>query len=572
MTNCKLIAALYNYSGRGQAEEFQPATGSERSDKMKTPTLTLTNGTIIDGTGRARYQGDVAIRGSFIEAIKAKGSLGGDKVDCSGLIIAPGFIDTHSHSDLRVLVEPQLPMKVRQGITLEVFGQDGLSVAPVRRDDREQVARQLAGLDGRTDDEWGWQTVAEYLSAIERAHPSIDCAYLIPHGAVRLHAMGMEDRLASRDETTRMQNLIREAMREGALGLSTGLIYPPCCFADTAELIELSKTVAEFDGIFVAHMRSESDYIEDAIAEMIEVGKRSGVRVHISHFKIAGRENWARIDAVLDMVRQAQAEGVRLTADQYPYTAGSTMLGAILPPWAHAGGVEATLARFASERERARMRDAMLDRSRSTWDNFWKWSGPEGIVISDIASGRHAEYVGKSLAEAATMARGDSSGATEEAAAEFAFDLLAEERMGVGMISFSQSEDVVKKIMREPYVNVCTDGLLGGKPHPRAYGTYPRILGRYAREQNLITLEEAVRKMSALAAETFQLKGYGRIEAGARANLVVFDEERVIDCATFEDSRQYPAGIEHVIVEGKRMIEGSAQHEPGSGIAVKFSI
>jgi len=217
------------------------------------------------------------------------------------------------------------------------------------------------------------------------------------------------------------------------------------------------------------------------------------------------------------------------------------------------------------------MRESMLDRSRSTWDNFWKWSGPEGIIISDIPSGRHAEYVGKSLAEAAAIARGALNGASEEAAAEFAFDLLAGERMGVGMISFSQSEEIVRKIMREPYVNVCTDGLLGGKPHPRAYGTYPRILGRYAREQNLMTLEEAVRKMSGLAAETFRLEGYGRVEVGAHANLVVFDAERVIDRATFEDSKQYPLGIEHVIVEGRLMIEGGTQHEPGSGVAVKFS-
>jgi N-acyl-D-amino-acid deacylase len=553
---------------------------------MKTDSLVLTKGTIIDGTGRARARGDVAIRGRLIEAVGAEGAFQGmaaREIDCSGLTVAPGFIDTHSHSDLRVLSEPGLPMKVRQGITLEVFGQDGISVAPVLRENQEQVGRQLAGLDGRLDREWDWQTVDEYLSAIERARPALDCAYLIPHGAVRLQSMGMEDRLATRKEIAGMQDLIHRGISEGALGISTGLIYPPCCYADTAELIELSKAVAEHDGIFVAHMRSESDYIEDAVAEMIEVGKQARVRVHISHFKIAGRENWGRIDGVLAMVRKAQAEGVRLTADQYPYVAGSTMLGAILPPWAHAGGIDATLARLHSPDERSRMRDAMLDRSRSRWDNFWKWSGPEGILVSDIASGRHAEYVGKSLRDAAAIAVGASNGVSEESAAEFALDLLAEERMGVGMISFSQSEDVVRKIIREPYVNVCTDGLLGGKPHPRAYGTYPRILGRYVREQNLITLEEAVRKMSALAADSFQLKGYGRLEAGCHANLVVFDAERVLDRATFEDSKQYPAGIQYVIVEGelvaeeksvgeeKSVVEGGDQNQPGPGIAVRFS-
>lgn len=537
---------------------------------MKTPDLVLKNGAIIDGTGRMRYDADVAIRRNYILAIDAPGSLvAGEEIDCKGLVIAPGFIDTHSHSDLRVIAEPQLPMKIRQGITLEVFGQDGVSVAPIRAADQPQVARSLAGLDGKLDRDWDWQSVAEYLAAIERARPAIDCAYLIPHGAVRLSVMGMEDRLARADELRAMQELIRQSMREGAFGMSTGLIYPPCCFADTNELIELCRAVAEFDGIFVSHMRSESDYIEDAVAEMIEVGKQSGVRVHISHFKIAGRENWARIDGVLEMVHRAQSEGVRLTADQYPYAAGSTMLGAILPPWAHAGGVEETLKRLASAGERAKMRAAMLDRSRSSWDNFWKWSGPEGIVVSDIPSGNHPERVGKNLAQAAGLNRGVDR-VSEEDAAEFALDLLLQERMGVGMISFSQSEDVVRKIMREPYVNVCTDGLLGGKPHPRAYGTYPRILGRYVREQSLLTLEEAVHKMSGLAAETFQLRDYGRIEAGVRANVVVFDPRQVIDRATFEDSKQYPAGIESVIVEGELAVWGERQMEAGSGVAVKF--
>jgi N-acyl-D-amino-acid deacylase len=538
---------------------------------MKTAELVLKHATIYDGTGRAPHQGDIAVSRDYILAVDGPGALdAAEELDCTGLAVAPGFIDTHSHSDIRVMIEPALPMKVRQGITLEVFGQDGISVAPVRASDRAQVEQQLAGLNGRLGREWDWQSVGEYLESIERARPSLDCSYLIPHGAVRLHAMGMEDRPATREELSAMQELIRQSMREGALGISTGLIYPPCCFADTSELIVLARAVREFDGIFVAHIRSESDYLEDSVSEMIEIGKKSGARVHISHFKAAGRENWSKIDSVLDMIHTALAQGVRLTADQYPYVAGSTMLGAILPPWAHAGGVEMTLARLASTDERGRMRDTMLDRSRSSWDNFWKWSGPDGIIISDIPSGRSPRYVGKDLAKAAaTKAQADE--VSEEQAIEFAFDLLVEERMGVGMISFSQSEDVVRKILSEPYVNICTDGLLGGKPHPRAYGTYPRILGRYVREQNLISLEEAVRKMSALAAETFQLKDYGLIREGMKANLVVFDPESVIDRATFEDSKQYPVGIHHVIIEGQPVIRYGEEYRSGSGIAVRSS-
>jgi N-acyl-D-amino-acid deacylase len=536
-----------------------------------TASLVLKGGTVVDGSGRDRFSADVAINNDRIVGVAERGSLVGQTViDCTGLIVSPGFIDTHSHSDLRILSEPQLPMKVRQGITLEVFGQDGISVAPISETDRPQMEQQLAGLLGRLDREWDWQSVGEYAAAVQRVNASIDFAYLIPHGAIRLHAMGMEDRPASKEELSVMKGLIRQSISEGAVGLSTGLIYPPCCFADTSELIELCREVAEFGGIFVAHMRSESDYLEDAVAEMIEIGQNSGVAVHISHFKAAGRESWGSIDTVLEMVRTAREKGMRLTADQYPYTAGSTMLGAILPPWAHSGGVAATLERLSSHERRQEIAASMLDRKRSQWDNFWKWSGPEGIVISDIPSGHHSEYVGKNVADSARLNAGKDQ-LSEAEVIEFCLDLLLQERMGIGMISFSQSEDVLKKIMAEPYVNVCTDGLLGGKPHPRAYGTYPRILGRYVREQQLLSLEEAIRRMSGLAAETFGFQGFGKIAAGAKANLVVFNADKIIDQATFENSKQFPLGIECVIVEGKEIVSRDTQQPHGCGRLVSLT-
>jgi N-acyl-D-amino-acid deacylase len=279
---------------------------------------------------------------------------------------------------------------------------------------------------------------------------------------------------------------------------------------------------------------------------MLEVSRRSGVHLHISHFKIAGRDNWDRVDELIARVRAARLEGLRVTADQYPYVAGSTMFGAILPPWAHSGGVEETLKRLASREERTRMRAEILTRAPQDWDNFWKWTGPEGIVLSDVPSGKHPAIVGKTVAQAAG----------EKDPLEFAFDLLLGERMGVSMISFSQDEEVAARIMKEPYVNVCTDGLLGGRPHPRAFGTYPRILGRYVREKNALTLEEAVRKMTSQAADAMHLIDRGRLQAGQAADLVVFDAAKILDHATFAEPMQLSVGIEHVIVGGVPVVLG----------------
>jgi N-acyl-D-amino-acid deacylase len=509
--------------------------------------LVLRGGRVVDGTGAPGRPADVGVREGRIAGVGA--SLhGGEEIDCAGHVVCPGFIDTHSHSDVKVLADPLLPMKVRQGITLEVFGQDGISVAPVRAEERPAWKQKLAGLLGDFGVVWDWTSVRDYLSRVTAAGPAPDVAYLVPHGAIRQCVMGGQDRKADAAGLAAMQDLLRQGLAEGACGLSTGLIYPPCCYADTEELIALGRVLAESQRPLVVHMRSESDRILEALDEMIRVSRESGCPVHVSHLKVAGRANWPSAGEVARRLEEGRRQGLRLTADQYPYVAGSTLLGAILPPWAHDGGLEATLARLADPAARGRMRAVMADPRPADWDNFWKWHGPEGIMVADIPSGRHADWLGRTLADVARACGQDPF--------DVAFDLLAEERMGVAMVSFSQDDEVVERFLGLPFANICTDGLLGGRPHPRAYGTYPRVLARYVRERGTLSLEEAVRKMTSQAAEAFGFADHGLVAEGLRANLVVLDPATVADRATFEDPLQFPDGVRDVLVGGEPVVRG----------------
>jgi len=375
---------------------------------------------------------------------------------------------------------------------------------------------------------------------IEKVHPGINECYLVPHGNIRMEAMGLDNRQPTDEEIEKMKEITRREMEAGAFGLSTGLIYIPCAYSESKEIIEMCKVVAEYDGVFVIHQRSEADTIVDSMNEVIEIGRKSGVRVHWSHFKVAGKKNW-------DKIEQAKAEGIRVSFDQYPYVAGSTMMGAILPPWVHDGGTNKVIERLKDPEMRKKMRNDMINGIHG-WDNFVDFAGFENIYVTSVVTEKNKDAVGLSITQLAELRNLDPFTA--------AFDLLMEEENAVGMVDFYGVEDHVKLFMAPPEMNACTDGLLApGKPHPRLYGSFPRILGKYVREEKVMTLEEAIRKLTFKAADAMNLKNRGLLKEGYYADITIFDPNTIEDKGTFIDSIQYPVGIEYVLVNGKVAME-----------------
>ncbi|HXR39255.1 MAG TPA: D-aminoacylase [Terracidiphilus sp.] len=504
----------------------------------------IRNGAIVDGTGQPRCNSDLVVEDEVIAAIGAVQSGDGfdQVIDAQGLIVAPGFIDTHSHSDLEVMINPYVEAKIRQGVTTELLGQDGISMAPLPKRYISAWRKNLAGLEGDSDElGWNYETTEDYLQALEQKGVGLNESYLAPHGNIRMEAMGLDNRRPTPQELERMRAITRREMETGAFGLSTGLIYMPCAYAETAELVELCKVVAEFDGAFVVHQRSEADTILASMEEVIEIGRKSGVKIHFSHFKVCGRKNWSLIDRVVALLDKAAAEGIRTSFDQYPYVAGSTMLGVILPPWAHDGGTDRLLDRLRNPELRARMIHD-IKQGIPGWDNFVDFAGVDQIFVTSVKTDANQDLIGKSLAEIGEM-RGKAS-------LDAALDLLLTEENAVGMVDFYGTEEHVVRFLTRPEQNVCTDGLLGGKPHPRVFGSFPRVLGKYVREESALTLEDAVRKMTSKPAEVFGFERRGLLKPGNFADIVVFNPATIIDKGTFVDPIQFPEGIEHVLING----------------------
>jgi len=476
----------------------------------QTVDLIIRGGTVVDGSGGPALAADVGIAGGRIVAVGRLGTDAQRVIDARGLVVAPGFIDVHSHDDMALIRGPRLDFKVMQGVTTVVIGSCGSGVAPVTPDYRKHYEVFLSSVLGPAAD-FSWSTTAEFYAALEKAGPSLNVAPLAPHGVLRFAAMGMESRPPSAEQMEHMKELLEEALAAGAIGLSTGLIYPPGMFAATEELIELCRVVARHGGIYASHIRDEGNRLLEAVEEAIRIGREAGVPVQISHHKASGRANWGKVVDSLALIDRARAEGLDVTVDVYPYTAGSTLLAIFLA---------------AGEAE----------------------GGPEDVMVA--AAPRQPEVEGKTLQEI-----GELMGLPPWEAGQ----RLVQEDPSVVAIGFGMAEEDVRRVMAHPAAMIGSDGIpsVGGKPHPRLYGTFPRVLGTYVRREKVLGLEEAIHKMTDLPALKHRLAERGRLAVGYHADVTVFDPRRVDDIATYQDPRRYPDGIRYVIVNGEVVVEGS---------------
>ena len=517
---------------------------------------------VVDGTGAPEYRADIGVDDGRITEITRPNRLSGRRtIDARDLVLAPGFIDMHSHSDLRLLAEPDHTAKVPQGVTLEVLGQDGLSYAPVDDATLTNLRAQLAGWNGDPPGfDWNWRGVAEYLDRLDSGI-AVNAAYLVPQGTLRMMCVGHEDRPATGEEIDRMRELLARSMREGAFGMSSGLTYTPGMYASTGELTALCEVTGEHGGFYSPHHRSYGAGALDAYAEMIEVSSRSGCPLHLAHATMNFGVNEGRADEFLSMLDAALESGADITLDSYPYLPGCTALHALLPSWAGAGGVEATLERLRDPAQRERIREVMEHEGSDGCHGVpvdWETIEINGVRRPEL----NGHLVGRSVAESARLAGRRPT--------ELYLDVLVSERLGSSCLMHVGHEDNVRAIMRHRVHTAGSDGLLvGDRPHPRAWGTFPRYLAHYVRELGVLGLEECVAHMTGRAADRLGLPDRGRIREGDVADLVLFDPDTVTDTATFDEPRRQPEGIPHVLVNGTPVVDEGHRNDALPGHALR---
>ncbi len=499
----------------------------------------ITGGLVYDGTGDAPYAADIGIDGDRIAAI---GALDGDAaiaIDASGLAVAPGFINMLSWATDSLLIDGRSQSDIRQGVTLEVFG-EGRSEGPLNESMQAELDPRWAGQ---------WTTLGEYLDYLVEQGVSPNVASLVGATTVRVHVLGYQDRAPTEAELERMRELVRQAMEEGALGLGSSLIYAPAFYADTEELVQLAKVAAEYGGIYISHLRSEGNRLLEAVDELIRIAREADIPAEIYHLKMAGQENWHKFDDVVARVEAARAEGLRISANIYAYTAGSTGLDAAMPPWVQEGGYEAWARRLRDPAIRARVLEEMVAPT-DEWENLALAAGAEGTLLVGFENPDLRRYAGMTLAEVA-VERGASP-------AQTAIDLVLEDGSRVQVVYFLMSEENVARGIALPWVSFGSDAasmaaegeFLDRMTHPRAYGNFSRVLGKYARDDQVITLADAIRKLTRLPAANLGIADRGELREGYYADIAIFDPAEVRDRATYDDPHQYAVGMAHVLVNG----------------------
>ena len=514
--------------------------------------LVVRGGTIYDGSGGRPFVADVGILGDTIVAVGTELRGGARReLDARGLAVAPGFINMLSWATEPLLQDGRSQSDIRQGVTLEVFG-EGWSMGPFNAAmKKERVERQ-----GDIKYDITWTTLSEYLELLEERGVSPNVASFVGATTVRVHELGHESRAPTPEELERMRGLVRQAMEDGALGVGSSLIYEPAFHAGTNELVELATVAASYGGMYISHIRDEGTGLLEAVDELITISRQSGARAEIYHLKASGRENWDTLDRLVEKVEAAHAEGLHITANMYTYPASSTGLDATMPPWVQEGGHRAWVERLKDPAVRKRLVQEMRGGGRDDWDNsFANAGGPQGILLVSFKSDRLKSLTGKTLAQVAAE-RGKS-------AEETAMDLVIEDDSRVGCVFFTMSEDNVRKKVRLAWVSFGSDGgslateepFLGSNPHPRAYGNFARLLGKYVREEKVISLEEAVRRLTSFPAENLRISHRGRLAPGYFADVVVFDPGSITDHATFDRPHQYSTGVVHVLVNGVPVLQ-----------------
>jgi len=513
--------------------------------------VVIRNGHLIDGSGSPWYAADVAIKDGRIAAIgRLDASKAARTIDAHGMVVAPGFIDMLGQSDLTLLVDARAPSKIFQGITTEITG-EGQSVAPLND---AMIKENQPGYDhyGIKPD---WRTLAQYFARLEKQHIGINFGSYVGAASARAMVIGYGNRAATADEQKRMDELVDQAMTDGALGLSTALQYPPAPYASTEELIALAKVASRRGGIYASHMRSEGDAEDAALDEAFRIGREANIGVEIFHLKVSGKGNWGRMPKVIERIEKARADGVDVAADTYAYTAWNNDMAAFTPPWANDGGSEKLVERLKDPAQRAKMRAEMTAAS-ANWDNEWlAIKGPEDILICSVNNPDLAKYQGKRVSEIAKEWNVDGIDAI--------FDFLIKDKAGTYVTVFGMDEPDVALALQQPWVSVDNDasgtspeGILGkDHPHPRAYGTFPRILAKYVRDEHKLSLSAAIRKFSALPAQRLHLADRGLIKRGLWADLVIFDPATVHDVATYAEPNRYSVGMQYVLVNGVPVIE-----------------